>query len=103
MGEALAQGVQHMGREAELWSIIQGIMGVLLFIIGILVKVVWTRQNELLQKWEDMRISLAENYVRDTEFKEAIIDFKKELHTSLIPLCDRVTKIDEFLRHRRDP
>ena len=63
-----------------------------------IIKVIWSRQTKLYDIVNGVQLDLAGNYTKNDDFKDEVESLKKEFHNALEPLCDRVTKMDDFLR-----
>ena len=105
MNEAVAQGMQHVGHEEELWKVLEWVMGGVMILGGILIKVIWSRQTELYQAqveiWKGIatvQLQLANDYVKEDDFKEAINKLEGAIHTSSKEMCDRMSSLESFLR-----
>ena len=67
-------------------------------IVGWFVKLLWNNNKEIQIQMEALKLELAKDYVRKDDFKEAIAGFKAELRDNIGPLCDKINKIDDYLR-----
>lgn len=65
---------------------------------GWFVKLLWNNNKEIKEQMEALKLELAKDYVRRDDFKEAIAGFKAELRDNIGPLCDKINKIDDYLR-----
>lgn len=94
--------VQQIQQAPELWALFKwsvlGLLGALIAIIVFLMVFIWKEHASLNTKLVKMELEMKEYYVKYDVFNSVIKDFKTELHTSMQPLCDRVTSIDAFLR-----
>jgi len=92
MGEELAHHAE------DIWTVLGYIaLGAGALVVAV-VKVIWSRQTKLYDIVGDIKLDLAANYIQNDDFKDEIGSLKKEFHNALKPLCDRVTKMDDFLR-----
>ena len=94
--------VQQIQYAPELWALFKwsvlGLLGALVAIIVFLMIFIWKGHADLHDKLVGIELEMKEYYVKYDVFNNVIKDFKNELHTSMQPLCDRVTSIDAFLR-----
>jgi hypothetical protein len=104
------ENVQHISHEKELWVIIEWALIVIVSIGGVLIKMIWSRQSDLSKEqttmWKhisNVELNIANTYVKDNEFKEAIASLKLEFHDTINPLCLRVSSMDNFLRKQPPP
>lgn len=67
-------------------------------IVGWFVKLLWNNNKEVRNQVEALKLELAKDYVRRDDFKEAIAGFKTELRDTIVPLCEKINKIDDYLR-----
>lgn len=67
-------------------------------IVGWFVKLLWGGQKETREQMEALKLELAKDYVRKDDFKDAVAGFKAELRDNIGPLCDKINKIDDYLR-----
>lgn len=67
-------------------------------VISWFIKLLWdgTKNNE--NNIELLKLKLAEEYIKKEEIKEAVQQFRMELKEAINPLCDKITKIDDWLR-----
>ena len=102
MDETTLSLVQQIQYAPELWALFKwsvlGLLGALVAIIMFLMVFIWKGHADLNAKMVKMELEMKEYYVKYDVFNNVIKDFKNELHTSMQPLCDRVTSIDAFLR-----
>lgn len=62
------------------------------------IKLLWNGQKDLEKEVELLKLKLSEEYVKKDDFKEAIADFKLDFKEAITPLCDKINKIDDYLR-----
>lgn len=94
--------VEQIQYAPELWALFKwsvlGLLGALIAIILFLMIFIWKGHADLNAKLVGIELEMKEYYVKYDVFNSVIKDFKNELHKSMVPLCDRVTSIDAFLR-----
>ena len=62
------------------------------------IKLLWTKATTLEKDLELLKLKISEEYVKKDDFKEAIADFKLDFKEAITPLCDKINKIDDYLR-----
>ena len=67
-------------------------------VVGWFVKMIWSNQKETQEQMDALKLEVAKDYVRKDDFKDAIAAFKTELRDNIGPLCDKINKIDDWLR-----
>ena len=98
MDDAIIHGIGH---EDELWQVLEWAGFVILAIAGLLMKVLWSKLTKLSDTVVKLQLEIANEYVKEDDFKDAIGSLKTEFHDTIKPLCDRVTLLDDFLRRVR--
>lgn len=67
-------------------------------VAGWFIKLLWNGQKDMKEELEHLKLKLAEEYTKKSDFKEAIAEFRADLRDSNTLLCDKIAKIDDYLR-----
>jgi hypothetical protein len=82
----------------EFIGIIEFILYTITGIISWFIKLLWDGNKDNKREIEMLKLKLAEEYIKKDEIRDAITAFKQELRETINPLCDKITKIDDWLR-----
>lgn len=69
-------------------------------IIGWFVKLLWRGQRNLEKHMEDLKLKLSEEYLKKDDFKATMFDFRQDFKESMADLCNKVNKIDDYIREK---
>ena len=82
----------------EYIGIIEFILYTIAGVISWFIKLLWDGNKKNKEELEILKLKLAEEYIKKSEIKEAVIQFRQELKDTITPLCEKLTKIDDWLR-----
>ena len=80
------------------WNALVGLCTIIAIGVSWFLRVLYKDLQRMRSTLNEFKLKVAEDYVKEYDFKEAVGALKEEFHSSLKPLCDRVTKLDDFLR-----
>lgn len=69
-------------------------------IVGWFVKLLWGGQKELREEIKRLELTLIGDYTKHEVVKDLVGDLKKELKDNFVTVCDKINKIDDYLRAR---
>jgi hypothetical protein len=87
----------------EVIGIVQMVLSAIFAIAGWFIKLLWSGHSESKREIEMLKLKLAEDYVKRDDFYEVVREFKQDLKESIAPLCDKITKIDDWVRNDSKP
>ena len=67
-------------------------------VVSWFVKQVWDKHKELEDEVEKIKLNLAENYTKKEDFKDFVSSIRQDLKDTINPLCEKINKIDDYLR-----
>lgn len=67
-------------------------------VVSWFIRLLWSKATTLEKEVELLKLKISEEYVKKDDFKDAIADFKLDLKDTITPLCDKINKIDDYLR-----
>lgn len=68
---------------------------VLVGIMGWLLRVLWTAQEEMRKEFNELERELPIHYVRVNDFKEAIRDVKEGFREAITPVLNKLDRMEE--------
>lgn len=67
-------------------------------VISWFVKSIWDKHKEIEDEVEKLKLNLAENYTKKEDFKDFVASIRQDLRDTINPLCEKINKIDDYLR-----
>jgi len=74
--------------------VVYAIFGIVLWFV----KLIWDQHKEVKEQVEQLKLNLAENYTKKEDFKDFVSSIRQDLKETIHPLCEKINKIDDYLR-----
>lgn len=87
-----------MGAIGEFVDIIGYVLYAVIGVASWFTKLLWDQSKEVKEEVEKLKLNLAENYTKKEDFKEFVSDIRQDLRETITPLCEKINKIDDYLR-----
>ena len=86
----------------DLTNIIEYIVYGIFTIATWFIKLLWNQGKKVEEEVEKLKLNLAENYTKKDDFKSFANEVKQDLKDAIHPLYEKITKIDDYLREKKD-